>query len=680
MEDTTREELYAFKEDVERAKLESSKNLPSWARDMKDEEYSEYFATLAGKDIKYKDFAVDTSDSTAQYRQSLIGEQAKEMSSSTAQRKNLLQRTSQEFEFSPLSTVSNRQSNDTSLYAVLIKKGEGSRILRHIMKKCTLNNGETSSFGRTGVTTMFLSSKDGNYLYIEAHSKRHLLSVLSGCQDVYTSQIASVPLSDRKKILDKCTSRYDANVGDFARFRSTGFYENDLCQIMQINGDKVLVKAVPRIDYAEKMETPKHRIQHENKSSFLPYTQNKPSLSAMSQEVDISKGIVASVDSPVPAKKLFSPSWVEGAEKVGDLWRWTTHTFTDDGFILKNVVMSQLSYGDKIGRISADEKDAFSIADRRQSQSTTTPPATDKLHRYHSFNCGDTVRIANTAYKGLTGVILQTDQTKLVVRVEGSRGVVHFDTEEVRPYYALDSAVTVVSGPYVGQTGIVVGQLPHADSIVLYLQQEGQEVQISQSDVEGCSRYIALEGAKKKAKANQRSVREGNLVDIIENKDTRFTGFNETSNEVVAFVVKVTNTYLLCLKPNNTLLQIDSKGVQRKSGQVMKSFRDRNDNIVHVGECVRISSKNQTAPNIRGNLAGLSKKRIATVKAVWDDFVFLQEVDSLHDNVSSMLAEKRHNLISVNSKKARKAPDATENNVNERSRASTVIHPGILYH
>ena len=673
--ETTEGELSVFKAEVERAKAESSQNLPSWARSMQDEEYSEYFSALAGNTNSKR--VNSESANLDRYRGSFAAENTGSSSQTISSR---LQSNTQKsaLSFSPDIIMSRQYSNDTSLYAVLIKRGEGERLVKLLIRKCALHSSQNQIklSQDCGISTIFISSKDSNYIYIESYSKRHVISIISGCADIYATQITCIPLSDRKKIMASCFSAVSASAGDFARLKNLKFYHNDVCQIMQIRGSNATVRVVPRLDFTERMDTPRQRYVEKDKVT-LKISQSKPNLGPESQDVSLTVGQHLKDTQPCPSKKLFNPACVEGAEKRGNHWHWQSHLFTEDGFLLKIVPVSQLVLHDKMTPLSSDEKNLFTKVADQSSQNDMR--SSFPFNGSHSYSSGETVRVVSMTYNGSVGTVLQSDKNKITVRMEGSKAVVHLDTTDVRPHFALDSAVVILAGPYQGRRGSVVAHLPHLESIIVHLQDEGKEIQVLSTEIDSCDRFVACHTPNKgKRVGPNNNFREGDLVDFVESKDFSLAGAQHTLADGVAYVIKVTASYLLCLLANNTLVQVDPNNAQRKNTAFMKSFRDRNDSVVHVGECVRISSLSMSSFGRERKVAGLQSKRVATVKIIWDDIVFLQEAENLHNNVTSIFAENRRNLISVN-KRSRNHPSDADANLKSQARSSTMVHPSILY-
>ena len=686
MPEVTKSELREFKEDVERAKEEASMHVPSWARDMNDDEYGDYFAQLAGHPLNNQTKSSSEEsmkNETDLYRASLTDSQQ-----APSRQHNRMSQSVPLTSLSQASTLwSIPGSHDTPLFAIPIKRGEGNVIIHQIMIKCLSPVGSAdrlSPIGGQGILSVFTPEKESNYLYIEAVSKRHLLNAIAGLSDIYRSELTTVPIVERRKVLASCIRKGEIFPGDYARFRSLLGYKNDLCQVMDITESKVVVRTIPRVDFTDRMVlpvTPKKPVPGKLRISL----KNKPMLTAQSQEIDISSSSINTSKELTLPQRFFSSLSVPDAEKVGDFWQWNSSVFTSDGFLVKTVTPSQLILREKMSPISAQELAHFERTPDVESASSQKSAREQTIltnsQQIHSYNSGDMVLVVHSTYRGMKGSILQADSKKLVVRMEDSREVVHLDVEEVRPYHELNSNIIVLIGPHKGKTGTVIAHLPALDSLVVHTEDTGAEVQLLTSEVENCSRHVPLgEAARKSRKLFQHEYREGDLVELVD--ETALPSEEDAYGQYspVAYVLKVTSHYLICLKLNNAVTQVDPKKVQKKYGQLMQSFRDKRDTIVHVGECVRVvSDKPGSVANALPK--GSSRKRVAIVKAIWDDFVFVSEADTLHDNTITIVAEKQFNVIGVNRGKSSTSQESgsSQSTKMDQRLDSTVVHPGILY-
>ena len=105
------------------------------------------------------------------------------------------------------------------------------------------------------VYSAFYTSKGSGIIYVEAITSREVTMIKSNVPNAMSQQIKVVPTSEMTSCLTVPFKRDQVAPGQFVRIKKdkrNELYQHDLAQIISVdtNSSQVLVKLVPRIDYA----------------------------------------------------------------------------------------------------------------------------------------------------------------------------------------------------------------------------------------------------------------------------------------------------------------------------------------------------------------------------------------------------------------------------------------------
>ena len=592
----TSAELRAFKKSVERAKEQFSREIPRWAR-LEDDSASPNELEEIFQDENSSD-----ADGREGYGQ---GEDHDEFDTrdSTSPSRHLSYR-------EMLALAKPASSHDPPIFALRVRRGSAEFVIHQILVRTlayiqsSLSSHSSQSYNAAveelGLYTAFTPNPRGVYIYVEAESKAHLLTHLRRIHDLFLYDIEMVGIHERKSLLLMCVREKELHPGDFAR-PTRGRYRGDLCQVIDVKGVHVTVRTIPRLNY----NTSWGKVLHERKEGD-----------------EHSKSLKIRLP-----QRFFDPELVRGAiEQSSDgLWFWKGHYFDTKGFLLLIFPLNAVDHGGKMKPMTQNEFETF---DKNQTSEEIAQESGGRINPFYSpiaVPCGELVKIVRGRLKGIQGRIIERTDTELTLKTDHDK-IIRIDSIDVEPYFPISSSVVVTSGTYYGEAGTVLYLTSTGGAIIQSDDDPEYQFQVSVRDLEDTCRYIP---ATITYVAD--SWREGDLVAIQNMCNVENALDTQNHFERVVLILKCTSRYLTILGIDNTLGKCLSRNVIRKLTHLPRSFCDARNDIVHIGEDIKLRSQ-------------ASRTTIfATVCHVYMDSVFLQSRE--HNINFGYFIEHRKSLV-----------------------------------
>ncbi|KAL3318540.1 Transcription elongation factor SPT5 [Cichlidogyrus casuarinus] len=335
---------------------------------------------------------------------------------------------------------------DPNLWAIRCRIGEEKSTVLALMRKfLAMQNSENplqikSAFSKEGLKGL---------IYVEAFSPNHVRDAIDGINALSLAKFKQVlvPNNEMTDVLKVVKEFGKLKPGQWVRVKS-GLYRDDLALVDHVEDAQTMValKLVPRIDY--------ERYKPDYKQSDERRFKRPPA-----QLLDRSK----------VKDRLHS----EGSYVV-----LSGNRFDSDGFLRKDFRLNAIITGgirpslqelERFGQASDGNQLALvaSMVNKKAASVMTAEPNSGKkaqnaagaLIISHTFAPGDVVEVCDGDLQNLRGKVISVDgDTRIVVQPNHSdlKDPIPFAPSELTKFFSQGDHVKVLSGPFEGETGLVL--------------------------------------------------------------------------------------------------------------------------------------------------------------------------------------------------------------------------------
>ncbi|KAK8890155.1 hypothetical protein M9Y10_034915 [Tritrichomonas musculus] len=342
------------------------------------------------------------------------------------------------------------------------------------------------------VYSAFYTSKGSGIIFVEAITSREVTMIKSNVPNALQQQIRVVPTNEMTACLSVPIKHDQVVPGQFVRIRRDNrneSYQNDLAQVISVdtNSSQVLVKLVPRIDYAG-LESFRYGSSNRDdddeepiglKQTELTKEKNKSTKTYRPPQEDFNLEKLKRISSQVERtdsdekRNLFKSIPKAAYKEINDVYFWDNtnfySTFAYKVYPIDRVTVSNLSIGPEEPKKFIDgleltlfEKKIPHFEDNMYESLGITSTA--------SFGINDIALINEGEYNGLAVKILAINEKNATVKpLDDKFGDVELQVEitKLSKYFKPGDHVKVTSGSYHDQTGEVLVINDKTASVVL---------------------------------------------------------------------------------------------------------------------------------------------------------------------------------------------------------------------
>jgi len=503
-------------------------------------------------------------------------------------------------------------SNDPKLFAVKCKPNEERDACLSVMKKyfdCLGTAAEFEIFSAVAV------DKTQGYIYIEAHSDKHVYLAIANIPNIFGSKVNLVQFADRTQIFEADpTKTAQVKIGQWVRVKK-GIYEGDLAQVQDVDEAKgrVSIKLVPRL------------VPPNEKDKAKDYADDDDEAAAEEEK----KKRYEHLMKPKGPVKIRPPQRLFQESEFGDLLTQrdieTGISFTMykgnkyyDGLLYKWVPLKTL-VTENIN-VTYEESKYFTIGENTDTAvlSALIEQAGSKATKYFK---GDKIRVIRGDLMNLTGEIIKINPASLTVRPLNSELM---ESLEITPSdcvkdFTKGDYVRVVDGKNAGKEGFV---LQVEDNNIATIMSDGLQnmIQVFVNDLVFCNestRNIDVSG--KKDKAAQPEFVKYDLVKLNDRK-------------TVGIVLSTANSGWKILNNFGTIQTVTPYQIEQKLNTRNNITRNDKNQTIRVGDSVRI-------------LQGKYRGQTGMVKHIYSDSLFIYNSD-FTQNVGIVIEKANNTYLS----------------------------------
>lgn len=433
--------------------------------------------------------------------------------------------------------------HDPKLWLVPCSKGKEREAVINLMNKALLKSNERQNLP---IFSAFCSDHLSDYIYVEAYKLVHVIEAVKGVRNLYSQKISLVPVNEMPEVfsMDK-VKRTRLHKGMFVRVRS-GDYKGDVAQIWAVEEQrgKVIVRVVPRLE-----KSADRRIR--------------------------------------PAPKLFNPKDFPGAESRIDkesgmqVYHMNGNNFLD-GFLLKTMSTKSL----QTFNVNPSFAEIQLYQTGYEDEDKSAVPASSRRIIY---NKGDKLKIIKGDLKNLTGRVFSSNDTTVTMVpdiIELSDQKLEFSHGDVSKFFEQGDHVKVLSGRYIGLTGMVVasGNDLSADIIC----------DISRKVITALEVDLELTEEVSSGTVATSKYRVSDIV--VMNTD-----------RLVGIVITVSQDYLEVMLDSGEIRSVAVNDVARKFAPKKAASVDREGNSLSYGDVVKISYPGHEHYELTGSIRNALK-------------------------------------------------------------------------
>ncbi|KXS19453.1 hypothetical protein M427DRAFT_450983 [Gonapodya prolifera JEL478] len=328
---------------------------------------------------------------------------------------------------------------DPPVFMVKCKVGREKDIVVEVARYCLANLYAQDSGGGEQILTCFSRKSLPGYLYIESHSKAHVLSVLSKINNVYLgpdkNKITLLEDRDMEGVLRVERSKPKVKVGDWVRVRRPAKYAGDLAKVVSLSedGDSCTLRMLPRLE---------------------PYSADsqKKDKDANGAGAKRKKGTIR------PIAKLFNAEdWPRSmVQKLPNGQRRLTHvaeTFDSQGYRLKRILLNAVEA--PIADPTLDEIQTYLGGSLDLSNLDRAGVGVGKA-TVSDFIVGEEVEVTGGQLTGMVGKVEKFEGGAVVVKLDNLEDLNPFPPNDLRKRFHTGDHVRVTAGQFAPQTGSVL--------------------------------------------------------------------------------------------------------------------------------------------------------------------------------------------------------------------------------
>lgn len=511
-------------------------------------------------------------------------------------------------------------AGDPKLFAVKCKPTEEREACLQVMKKyfeCLNTPHEFQIFSVTSV------DKTQGYIYVEAHSNKHVFMAVANIPIIYGSNVLLVSFTDRTQIFESDpTKSIQVKVGQWVRVNKRGIYDGDLGQVVDSNDAKgtVTVKLVPRL------LPPNEDDQVDDDDD------DKDEEAKRQKKIENMRKARSAVSGIRPPQKLFNENDFPSAAHDRDSERATSYYVYQknryyDGFLHKKMPIKNLLLNDL--NVTYDETKFFTNAEDADVGQLSALVAQGG-NRPTKFFKGDRVKVTKGDLMNLEGEIVKIGATSLSVKPTMSD---YADLVEIQPSDCVKSFkkgdyVRVVDGKNAGKEGFV---LSVEDESIATIMSDGLKnmIQVFVNDLVYCNdstRNIDVSSSKEKDK---------------EQEFVKFDLVKLNDRKTVGIVLGTANMGWKILDNFGNVRSVTTYQIEEKLQTRNKMTRNDKSQTFKTGDSIRI-------------LQGKYKGQTGTIRHIYNDILFIYNPDVPHN--MGVIIEKPNNCFLLSTQNASGKP------------------------
>ncbi|CAD6194882.1 unnamed protein product [Caenorhabditis auriculariae] len=344
-------------------------------------------------------------------------------------------------------------TKEPNLWIVKCRMGEEKMVALLLMRKYLAHENTQEPLQIKSVVV-----KEGlkGMIYVESYKQAHVASAIEGISALNQFNITMVPIKDMVDVLRVVKDTPQLKIGSYVRLNRTMF-KGDLAQVdlVDIGGNKVNLKLIPRIDY--------NRMR-----------------GAMRTEADRNYKLKRR-----PMAKLFDVDAIKdiGGEVTndGDFVTFEGNSYRR-GFLYKYFPLNAILADGVKPSLAELEKFQEANDDLKKELESTSIKETE-----NPFVPGDMVEVKSGELVNLRGKVETIDGSKVVLipDQEGLKDPITLNAYELRKYFKDGDHVKVISGRYEGHTGLIVRVV---ENNVIMLSDLGMdELKVRSRDLQLCA-------------------------------------------------------------------------------------------------------------------------------------------------------------------------------------------------
>lgn len=491
------------------------------------------------------------------------------------------------------------------LFLVHVRPQKEINVIYYLLRKYF----HRSQFLYPTVYSAFFTSKGSGIIYVEAITSREVIMIKTNIPYALSQQIKVVPTSEMNTCLSVPIKHDQIAPGQFIRIKkdikkTNETYKNDLGQVISVdtNSSQVLVKLVPRIDYAG-LENFKFRDMDDDDDDMMGIKQTeltkekfKTSKTYRPPQDDFNydklKRItrIEELESD-GIRELFKSIPKSVCQEIKPVYFWDNcnfySTFAYKIYPIDSIIINNLNIGPEEPKKFIDgleltlfEKNIPHFEDHMYESLGVTTNL--------SFGVNDIALISEGEYAGLTVKILSIHDNKATVKPLDESYDIEFkiETYKLSKYFKAGDHVKVMSGQYHDQTGEVLDITNKTATIVLDINEKVIEVYVG---------YLTL---THEINQGQKSIGNYNLFDYVRLQD---------DSRGVIWRIENGSIFILLTTGVSTVVKLESIASKQKD---KPSAQDAGKRPILVGQTVVVDT-----PEYR--------RITAQVKHIANDVVFL---------------------------------------------------------
>jgi transcription elongation factor SPT5 len=499
-------------------------------------------------------------------------------------------------------------SHDPKLFAVKCKPNEERDACLSVMTKyfqCLGTPAEFEIFSAVAV------DKTQGYIYIEAHSDKHVYMACASIPNIFASKVFLVQFADRTQIFEADpTKTAQIKIGQWVRVKK-GVYENDLAQVQDIDEAKgrVYIKLVPRLVPPNEKDKAKDYADDEDEAAAAEENKRQRYAHLMK-----SKGPKIR-----PPQRLFQESEFGDLSTQRDAETGISFSMYKgnryyDGLLYKWVPLKTLTT-DNVS-VTYEESKYFTIGENTNSAvlSALIEQAGSKATKYFK---GDKIRAIRGEFMNLEGEIIKINPTSLIVKLLNSDLMesTEIATSDCVKAFTKGDYVRIIDGKNAGKEGFV---LSVEDDNICTIMTDGLQnmVQVFVNDLVFCNESTRnIDVSSKKDKGSQPEYVKYDLVKLNDRK-------------TIGIVLSTANAGWKILNNFGVVQNVTTYQIELKLNTRNNITRNDKNQTLKVGDSVRI-------------LQGKFKGQTGTIKHIYNDLLFIYNPDFIQ-NVGIVI-EKANN-------------------------------------
>ncbi|XP_077978109.1 transcription elongation factor SPT5-like [Glandiceps talaboti] len=435
------------------------------------------------------------------------------------------------------------------------------------------------------------------YIYIESFKQTHVKHAIEGVGNLRLGQWTQqmVPIKEMPDVLKVVKEVVTLKSKSWVRLKR-GVFKDDLAQVDYVEPaqNQVTLKLVPRVDYTRPRGLVRTAADIQEKKK-----RNKK-----------------------PPQKLFDVEAIRavGGEVTtdGDFLIFEGNRYSRRGFLYKTFAMSAI--------LTEGIKPTLSELERFEDQPENldielVPEAKSGEKSLHNLAPGDNVEVIEGELVHLQGKVITVDGDKvtMVPKHEDLKEPLDFPAHELRKHFSMGDHVKVISGRYIGDTGLIVRV--EENMVILFSDLTMHELKVLPKDLQLCTEMSS-------GVDSLGQFQWGDLVQL--------------DPQTVGVIVRLERESFQVLNMHGKVVSVKHQAVTRKKDSRHAVALDAEQNNIQVKDIVKV-------------IDGPHSGRQGEVKHIYRSFAFLHS-RMMTENGGIFVCRTRHIVLAGGSRPAQTDP------------------------